>query len=343
MRKFDKYLITGGTGYLGKVIIYKLISAGEKVRALVLPGDPLIKDLPPEVELAYGNVENSRSMQEFFSGDLSKACLIHCAGIISIASKKLKKLWSVNILGTKHVIDQCFIHGVSRVVHVSSVHAIPEKKKGETITEVSSFSADKVKGQYAKTKAYGTEFALQAAANGLDISVVHPSGIIGPYDSKGSISSTVLSFCNREMPAAVVGGYDFVDVRDVADGIISCARNGRRGECYILSGHYATLQTILGYISSLGFGKEPKYLPLWLVKMVSPFFELSCILRKKPLFLTPYSAYTLGSNAMFSHKKASEELGYNPRNLKESLKDTVVWMKEKRLIKDAEIRIISRT
>lgn len=334
MRKFDRYLITGATGYLGKTIINKLLSAGENVRALVLPGDPMIKELPETVELTYGNVENSQSMKEFFSGDLSNACLIHCAGIISIASKKIKKLWRVNILGTKHVIDQCFIHGVSRVVHVSTVHAIPEKKKGETITEVSSFSADKVKGQYAKSKAFGTGYALRAAEEGLDLSVVHPSGIIGPYDSKGNISSTILSFCNRELPAAVVGGYDFVDVRDVSDGIIACAKSGKRGNCYILSGHYATLPTILSYISSLGYGKEPKYLPLWLVKMISPFFELGCILRKKPLFLTPYSAYTLGSNALFSHEKASKELGYHPRDLKESLKDTVAWMKEKRLINE---------
>lgn len=332
MRTFDRYLITGATGYLGKVIINKILSAGGKVRALVLPGDPMIKELPSDVEIVYGNVEESTSLKEFFSGDLSNSCLIHCAGIISIASKRQKKLWSVNVLGTKHIVDLCILHGVSRVVHVSSVHAIPEKKKGETITEVSSFFADKVKGQYAKSKAFGTEYALIAAEKGLDLSVVHPSGIIGPYDSKGNVSSTILSFCKKELPAAVIGGYDFVDVRDVADGIIACAQNGSRGECYILSGQYVTLHVILDYINGLGLGKAPLYLPLWLVKMVSPFFELSCLLRKKPLFLTPYSAYTLGSNALFSHEKASKELGYAPRDIKESLKDTIDWMKEKKLI-----------
>lgn len=331
--KYSFYLVTGATGYLGRVITDKLRAHGAYVRALVMPDDKTADELPPGTEIKYGRVDDAASMEGFFAGDLSGACLINCAGIISIATRRDPMLKKVNIDGARNVIDLCMERGVARVVHVSTVHAIPAKPYGETITEAKEFSPLFVRGHYAKSKAAATQYALDAAKKGLDISVVHPSGIIGPYDGgRSNIAAAVISFCKRKLPAAVRGGYDFVDVRDVADGIISCAENGRAGECYILSGHYASLPDIFGHLSRIGYGREPRYLPLWFVKILSPFFELDSLLKRKPLFLTAYSAYTLGCNAVFSHKKATRELCYSPRSLKRTLDDMAAWLCEKGLI-----------
>ena len=167
---------------------------------------------------------------------------------------------------------------------------------------------------------------------GLNASVVFPSGIIGPGDlGKGSITNMLLSFLAGKLPLAVKGGYDFVDVRDVAEGIVSCVEKGVRGKCYILSGHYATIRDILETVAgSTGIKKAVSYIPIALAKIVAPFYELDSIRRKKKLFFTPYAVHVLQSNARFSKKASENDLGYTPRSLKETLLDTVKWLKKAR-------------
>lgn len=323
----DLYLITGATGNLGRTIIQALQERGARIRALVMPGDPGEEDLPEGVEVIHGDVRDGASLSDFFRGDLRGACLIHCAGLITIASKAPPMLWQVNVEGTRHVLQGCRAHGVGRVVYVSSVHAIPEGKRGQILREVSRFSPEGVRGHYAKSKAAATAIALEAARNGLNLSVVHPSGILCPGDGgRGNTSSVILSYCRGKLPVATRGGYDFVDVRDVAQGTLACAARGRQGECYILSGRYATLEEILGYIRRRTGGRRVAYLPLWFVRLLAPALEAIRLLRGQPLFLTPYSAYTLGSPAAFSHEKASLELGYRPRRLEETLDDVLAGL-----------------
>ena len=98
-------------------------------------------------------------------------------------------------------------------------------------------------GAYAKTKAEATQAVLDAARRGLNAVVVHPSGIIGPYNrSSNHIVQPIDMDISGKLPAGVVGGYDFVDVRDVAKGCLKAAEQGRSGECYILSNRYFTVQ-----------------------------------------------------------------------------------------------------
>ena len=128
----------------------------------------------------------------------------------------------------------------------------PELPEGDKMREISDFSPDKVNGAYAKSKAAATAAVLAAAEKGLNASVVHPSGIIGPGDEKcGNITRLISAFIRGRLPFAVKGGYDFVDVRDVAKGIFLCTERGKRGKCYILSGHYATVSDILKTVRDL--------------------------------------------------------------------------------------------
>jgi len=334
IRMFDLYLLTGATGFLGSVILRKLLALPARARVLVLPEDPLRADLPAGAEVCPGRVDDRASLEAFFRGDLRRACLIHCAGIVSIASEESGRLWDVNVRGTENILSLCAERGVKKVVYVSSVHAIPERPKGETIREVSSFSGEAVVGPYAKSKAEASRIAMEYAARGLDISLVHPSGILGPEDpSRGSVTGIILRYCRGQLPFGVGGGYDFVDVRDVADGVLACAERGRRGEGYILSNRYADIREILQELRFLTRGKRLLFsLPRRLVRLAAPLCEKLALRRKKPLFLTPYSVYTLFSNAVFSHEKATRELDYRPRELRETLADVVLWLRRARLI-----------
>lgn len=320
------YLVTGAAGHLGGVITKQLIAQNKKVRVLIMPHETLdVKG----VSIFYGDVRDVETLRPCFEdlGD-TQLIVIHCAGIISIASKVSPLLYDVNVNGTQNMVDLCQAYGVKRLVYVSSVHAIAEKPHGEVIVETDEFDPDKIVGAYAKTKAMATANVL-AAANQLDVVVVHPSGIVGPYDhGNNHLSAMIIDYYKRRLLFGIVGGYDFVDVRDVAQGVISASENGRAGHCYILSNQYYSIKSILDYLAEIT--KRPKLkimVPMWLIKPMVPLAELYYRIRKQPPLFTDYSIYTLQTNARFSHEKASLELGYTTREIDETLNDSLNWLK----------------
>ena len=275
-------------------------------------------------------------MTSFFSHNPdTELIVIHTAAIVSISSKVDKKVVDVNVNGTKNIVELCLRHKVKKLVHTSSVHAIPEKSHGETITEVSEFDPKSVHGLYAKTKAAASQIVLNAVKQGLNASIVHPSGIIGPGDyGRTHLTQLVISYLNGTLTACVNGGYDFVDVRDVADGIISCVENGRAGECYILSNQFYTIQEVLDDLHEItGKRRLKSVLPLWFAKLTAPLAEVWYKMLRQPPLYTSYSLYTLESNGNFSHEKATQELGYHPRSMKDTLTDMAYWLESYNRIK----------
>ena len=325
------YLVTGAAGHLGNTVVRKLVSEGKKVRALVLPDDSLVRSLPENVECIFGDVRDKTSLKPFFETDHSiEKVLVHAAGIVTIASAYDQLVYDVNVTGTQNVLDLSMDYAVKRVVHVSSVHAIPELPRGQVMTEIKHFDPEKLKGLYSRTKSEATAYALACADKGLDLSVVHPSGISGPYDSgRGHLTQMLIDYYKGSLFMGVNGGYDFVDVRDVANGIISCIDNGRKGECYILSNQYYSVPEVLNMFHDIT-GKKPVklYLPLGIAKATAPLAELYYKILKQPPLYTPYSLFVLSSNANFSHEKATRELGYTTRPFDETVRDSVEWLKQ---------------
>ena len=325
---FDKYLVTGATGFLGRAVAEELVRRKAQVHALVLHDDPYTDVLPKEVRTVIGDVCDKSSLSDFFADADSRTCVIHCAGIVSVASRPGPRLYQVNVGGTWKVLRQCMEHDVGKMVYVSSVHAIPEKPKGCIISEDCEFSPGLVDGDYAKSKAATTELVFDAAERGLNASIVFPSGIIGPGDLQGgSFTSMAKSFLSGKLPFAVRGGYDFVDVRDVARGILACSESGEPGKGYILSGCYVTIRRMLQLV---GKAAKLKYrsicLPLGLARLAAPYYERRSLRERKPLFFTPYSVSVLASNGQFSHAAASERFAYQPRPIEETLGDMTAWL-----------------
>lgn len=283
-----------------------------------------------DIEICYGDIREPESLLDFFHNPQNRDLIvIHTAGIVSIASKFQQNVYDVNVMGTKNIVSLCEKNRVKKLIYTSSVHAITEKPIGQTISESNTFNPDDVVGLYAKTKAEATSIVLEASKGGLNASVVHPSGMSGPFDNgRGYLTTLVIDYCKGRLTASINGGYDFVDVRDVAEGIISCCENGRKGECYILSNKYFTIKELLFLLHEITGKKEVKtILPLWFIKLMAPIAELYYKMLKRPPLFTPYSIYTINSNSMFSHEKATLELGYTTRPMAVTLRDTVEWLK----------------
>lgn len=331
------YLVTGAAGHLGNTLTRMILERGGRVRALLLPmdGTKSLDGLP--VEIYRGDICSADSLQKFFDvPDPGQVTVIHTAGIVSITSRKNPAVYRVNVQGTRNVADICVEKGIRRLVYVSSVHAIPEKAAGETISEIDEFLPEEVTGEYAKTKAEATQYVLGLVrTRGLDAVVVHPSGIIGPNDFGSShMTQMILDYVSGWLTSCIRGGYDFVDVRDVAQGILSAAERGKTGSCYILSNHYFPVRELFDRLHEItGRPRIRTVLPFWFVRLTAPLSELYYRIRGKPPLFTTYSLYTLFSNSKFSHEKADRELGYTTRDIRQTLADTVSWLVSQRRIR----------
>ena len=341
--KHTQYIVTGAAGHLGSHIAAGLLKLGYPVLGLILPDEMQdVPDPPPGLSYIAGDVRDPETMEMLFtaasenlhetSAGKPGVVLIHCAGLISIYGGPTPAVYSVNVGGTKNVVDACIRHHVKRLVYVSSVHAIPETPDQTVISEIRTFSPDGVTGYYAKTKAEATQYVLDSTKRGLDAVVVHPSGIIGPArHPSGSMLHMIAHYTQKGMPVAVRGGYDFVDVRDVASGVIKASQKGKSGECYILCNRFVTLKELFGELSAATGQKRPRiFLPAWIAKCAAPFAQLHYKCWKKTPVFTPYAMYTLTSNGNFSHEKASRELGYHPRPLHQTIADMIQQMKKEK-------------
>lgn len=322
------YIVTGAHGHLGSTIIRLLKKKDCIVRGLVLPAERGLVTDSERVTYYMGDVRDRDTLVPLFEGiSPANTVVIHTAGIVDISGEVSPALYEVNVNGTRNVALLCMEKQV-RMVYVSSVHAIPEKTKLDVLREVERFSPQDVVGAYAKTKAEATQAVLDLTKQGLDAVVVHPSGILGPYDSSGNhLVQLVKDYITGKLPACVNGGYDFVDVRDVARGCLLAAEKGRAGECYILSNRHYEIREVLAMVKQVCGGKKIPSLPIWMAKAAVPFIRLDAKRKKSRPLYTKYSLYTLKSNDRFSHDKATSELGYLPRDLSRTVADTVAWLR----------------
>ena len=334
---YQTYLITGATGFLGRAVLQLLLAHSCRILALVMDKDPLAYTIPENVTVFCGDLTDKDTLRSFFAAGGDNFCVLHCAGIVSVASKPDEAIYRVNVQGTQNIIDLCCEFGAEKLVYVSSVHAIPEKPAPETITEPDRFAPDEILGDYGKSKSMATALVLEAAQSGLNASVVLPSGILGPGDlARGNMTRMLLAFCRGRLPLGVKGGYDFVDVRDVAVGVLACAERGKAGECYILSGHYTTIQDMFSLTASQLGRKAPKFcVSATLASCAAPVFEKIAQLRGERPFFTPYSIAVLRSNGHFSNAKAVGALGFHARPLRETLQSMILWFQGQNLIPPA--------
>lgn len=318
-------VVSGATGHIGNVLVRKLVENGYNITAFVFKNENVdhIKDLG--IKFAYGDVRDLDSLKIAFNG---ADIVFHLAGIIDIGNGNKKLMHEVNVGGTKNVVIACKEVGVKRLVYTSSVHAIKEEANKTLIKETKDFDPSFVKGTYAKTKAEATKYLVEASKDSdLEIIITHPSGVIGPYEYiPSNLGQLVIDCATHKIGAYLAGGYNFVDVRDVADGVIEAAKKGKSGECYILAGHYVSVKDLMKYIEEITGVKAPTFkIARWFAYATGFLSELYYkIVKQKPLF-TSYAVYTLGTNSNFSIEKAKNELNYSIRDIKDTLIDTLDW------------------
>ena len=321
-------LVTGATGHVGNVLVRQLLARGAQVRALVLPGEdaPSLQGL--EVERVEGDVLDPTTLERAMDG---VEVVYHLAGVISILPGSEDIMRRVNVEGVRNVVNAALKVGVRRLVHISSIHAFKRVPSGITLDETVPFAPDSPAGAYDRTKAEGTLAVLQAVRQGLDAVIVCPTGVIGPHDYLTSeMGQTILDFAKRKLHFLVDGAYDFVDVRDVAQGLILAREKGRPGEVYILSGARVKLVQLKKVVQEVVGVRSPAVvLPFGLAHLVATLSERFYRWTGATPRLTRYALRTVQESSDFRCDKARRELGYTPRPLRDSIADTLAWWRHR--------------
>jgi len=322
-------LVTGGAGHLGNVLVRALLERGEKVRILVLPGEDVSSLEGLDCEIVEGNILNPEKLRKAMEGvDL----VYHMAALVAITSDKYELMYRVNVEGTRNVIEACRVMGVRRLVYTSSIHALGRPMEGTTVDETVEFDQTNPSGAYDRTKAIASALVQEAAKNGLDAVIVLPTGVIGPYDFRRSeMGEMLLAWMKKQPSISTDGAFDFVDVRDVAEGHILAAASGRSGEGYLLSGTQVTVRDYRQMVQqAAGIRSHEIRVPGWFMKFIAPMAEFFYRLTRTRPRITKYAIETLQSNSKITCLKAETELGYRRRPLCETVADTVQWWRENR-------------
>ncbi|MDD4985963.1 MAG: SDR family oxidoreductase [Dehalococcoidales bacterium] len=320
-------VVTGATGHIGNVLIRELVARGQTVRALVMPNDDCRPLSNLRLDIVRGDVTDLQSLESAFGG---ADIVFHLAGIVTIMLSMKKVLERINVGGARNVAAACRTCGVRRLVYTSSIHAIAEPPRGTVIDESQPFDPDRVLGDYARSKARATLLLVEEVRKGgLDAVICCPTGVIGPRDySISNIGQLILDFASGHLKSYVRGAYDFVDVRDAANGLILAAEKGQPGRHYIFSGARVQVPQLLKELErDIGHPAPTYEIPAAVVRaagvLASVYYRA---IRRRPVF-TAYSIDVLRSNSQVSSARAREELGFTTRPWQDSIRDHVEWFR----------------
>lgn len=321
-------LVTGGGGRLGNVLVRQLVENGQQVRVLE-PGALPESLAGLDIDFMSGSVLDAADVGRAMDG---VGVVYHLAAKIDLNPTKDPMMYTLNVEGTRKVVDACLVRGL-RLVHTSSHHALEREPLDQPLTEDKPLALAE-KCEYHRSKAIGETIVLDACERGLDAVIVNPGSMIGPHDYEPSmIGAVLIDVYFGRVPVLLEMLSDYVDVRDVANGMIAAAEKGRRGERYFLTGDVIPVMEMVSLYGELTGAKVPtRALPLWVGWALLPFALAGSAVTKKPPFITADMLRASVSNAVVSHDKARRELGYSIRPLRESLTDAVAWYRERGLL-----------
>jgi dihydroflavonol-4-reductase len=318
-------LVTGAAGHLGANLVRALLAQGRSVRALVYRDRRALEGL--DLEYFQGDVGSAESMAEACAGcDV----VYHLAVHISLRDENWPRMLAINVDGTRNVVNACIEQGVKRLVHFSSVHALKNEPLDRPIDETRALVGKGDALPYDLSKAMSELEVQKGIERGLDAIIINPTGIIGPHDPKPShFGAVLLALARRQLPALIAGGFDWVDARDVCQGALRAETVAPRGSKYLLSGHWICIEDIATHVEDICGVRRPKFVaPMWLARLGIPFSPIIFQLGADRSLYSSASLQVLRANPDVSHAKATKELGYRPRPIRETLADTLLWFQE---------------
>ncbi len=249
-----KALVTGANGFLASNVIRELNRRGIQVRAMIRSTADLRSLSGTDTELFYGDITNMiNTMEAVNDCDV----VIHVAADTSQRHLSLKPYIHVNIMGTFNILEACLKNNVKRFIYVSTANTFGYGTKFSPGNETTPVRYPFTSSGYAISKIKAQELALEYAdTSELEVVIVNPTFMLGPYDMKPSSGKIITLMHNKRIIPVPPGGKNFIHVVDVAIGICNAIYMGKSGSCYLLANEnlsYSEFYTKLGKIMGKSF------------------------------------------------------------------------------------------
>jgi len=314
-------LVTGANGFLGSFICRKLIEENQPFVALKRKESDtsLLHDIEDKITFIESDILDFETLDKTIE---SVDTIIHSAAIVSFHSPDKEKMFSVNVEGTKNLINLSIKHKIKQFIHVSSVAALGRNKASETVDETNKWEESKWNTNYGESKYLAELEVWRGHAEGLNTAIINPSVILGPGDWDRS-SSALFKYVWEENKFYPKGLFNYVDVRDVTDVICKLLKQPDKfGERYILNAEAVSFKTILDKVAE-HFGKKSPSIKTnsFLINLAVFFESLKYILTGRKPIITRETARVSNSRIYFDNTKVVNELNHTFA----PLEDTLEW------------------
>lgn len=321
-----KTLVTGATGFIGSAVVRRLLARDREVTCLVEPGAPRQNLEGLDVEIVEGDIGDRRAVAAAIDGC---RVLYHLAAIYRLWLPDNRLMYEVNVEGTKNVLFAAMKAGLDKVVHTSSISTIGLPTAGALADESCAFNFWDQANHYIRSKWLSERDALRFADEGLPLVVVNPAFPFGSRDIAPTPTGRfVLEALQGNVPGYLAGGFNAVDVDDLAEGHVLAEERGRVGEKYILGGHNVTYKEFYEAVTDLGdCAPVTRKIPAPLFWGIGWVMERVADRTHEPPQLT-YKAARYGTRQLwFDTRKARTELGMPRTPLRETIAKSVEWFR----------------
>lgn len=319
-----RYFVTGATGFIGGRLSLQLREAGHEVVALVRDASRARSLREAGVQFASGDITDRRSLRSPMSGADG---VFHLAAWYKIGARDGSRAWSINVEGTRNVLQTMRDLGIPKGVYTSTL-AVFSDTHGKMVDETYRYDGPHL-SEYDRTKwAAHYEVADPAMRQGLPLVIVQPGLVYGPGDTS-AVSNVFRQYLAGRLPAVPKGAeYCWAFVEDVARGHILAMEKGTPGESYILAGPRLSLFDALKLSERITGVKAPStQVPPWVLRSMA--FALRPVNALIPL-PESYHPETLragaGATYLGDNSKARRELGYAPRAIEEGFGEALPAM-----------------
>jgi len=311
--------VTGATGLLGSSIIRKLLEDGEQVIAIKRKSSDtsLLNDILDKITLRDADILDPVALSDALEG---VSVVIHAAGFVSFQRRDKKKLYEINVQGTRNIINTTLQHNIKKFIHVSSVAALGRPKDAIQLDEKQKWAESPFNTVYAESKYLAELEVMRGHEEGLQVVIVNPSVILGPGDWNKS-SSKIFDYVWREHSFYSDMSINFVDVKDVVRAITQLMNTTADGERYIVNADTIPCQLLFEKIAK-NFKKKPpaikvgKNLVLWLAKLE----QLRSVLTGSTSLITKETAQLAKSQVTYNNQKIKNKLNFEFQTIDETLK-----------------------
>lgn len=325
-----KILITGATGYIGYKLAMEAARRKYTVHILVRDLHSSLLPVHPNIIAFKGDITDKASVTAAIKG-----CdkVMHAAAIAKLSAKDNSIFYSVNVEGTRNILDASLAAGIKKFVFTSSGAVIGPSGKfpmSENDPRIVAFEND-----YEISKHWAEELVKEYCRRGLFAVIVAAPRVYGPgHECNGNVLNgmlkNILTMRVAFVPSCdnIVANYAFVD--DVVNGHFLAMEKGLGGEKYILGGENLSYRSFFQMIKQ-NTDKKIRLIriPQFLLKVWSFLYMTVCRLLRKETHLSPKVVDRLAQNRALNCDKAIKQLGYSITPFAEGIQKTILHLNDK--------------